>query len=92
MDKIPYIGEIMALSAAVCWSFAVILFRKSGESVPALALNIFKILFALALFTLTLLIMGIDIFPTLPRREYLILLASGGIGIGLAEIILISVN
>ena len=38
MADIPYIGEIFALAAPVCWAFAVILFRKTGETVPALAL------------------------------------------------------
>ncbi|MBU1698674.1 MAG: DMT family transporter [Candidatus Eisenbacteria bacterium] len=85
MEKIPYSGEIMALAAALSWSFAVILFRKTGETVPALALNIFKTLFSLILFTLTLVVMGADFLPPLPRREYLIFLISGGIGIGLAD-------
>jgi drug/metabolite transporter (DMT)-like permease len=85
MEKIPYIGEIFALSAAVSWSFAVILFRKTGESVPPLALNIFKTLFALVLFSATLIIIGSAFIAPVPRQDYLILMVSGALGIGFAD-------
>ncbi len=35
-------GEVWALLAALIWSVAVILFKRTGEEVPPLALNLFK--------------------------------------------------
>ena len=49
----PYLGEILSLAAPVCWSFAIIVFRKTGESVPPLPLNLFKITVGLTLLSIT---------------------------------------
>ena len=85
VDEIPHIGEIFALAAPICWAFAVILFRKTGEVVPPLALNLFKNFLALALFVGTLFVIGQDLFRPVPGREYVLLLVSGAIGIGLSD-------
>lgn len=53
MSPIPFLGEILALASPISWSFAVILFRKAGENVPPLPLNLFKNIFGLVLFSLT---------------------------------------
>ncbi len=42
MDDIKYLGETCALLSPLLWSFAVILFRKTGEHVTPIALNLFK--------------------------------------------------
>lgn len=81
----PLLGEALALSAAVLWSFAVILFKKTGETVPALALNLFKNALVILLLLATLIASGTGVLRDAPARQYAILLASGAIGIGLAD-------
>ncbi len=85
MSEVRYIGEIFALASPLCWSFAVILFRKTGETVPALPLNLFKNVLATLLFLATLLLAGGELFPSVPAREYFLLFASGLIGIGVSD-------
>jgi hypothetical protein len=34
-------GEVFALSSSLVWALAVILFRRSGETLPAFELNLF---------------------------------------------------
>lgn len=85
MSEVRYIGEIFALAAPLCWSFAIILFRKTGETVPALPLNLFKSVLATLLFFATLFLTGGELFPSVPVSEYLLLFASGLIGIGISD-------
>jgi len=63
----------------------VILFKKAGETVHPLALNLFKDILALGLFIVTIAVMGDNPFPHAPQRDYLLLLLSGAIGIGLGD-------
>ncbi len=85
MTQFPYIGEIFALTAPVCWSFAVILFRRTGRVVPPLALNLFKNIVAAALFMGTMAALGQEFLSAVPHRDYLLLLVSGMIGIGISD-------
>jgi drug/metabolite transporter (DMT)-like permease len=63
----------------------VILFKKSGESVHPIALNLFKNFLASVLILPTLWIMGGELFPDVPANEYLLMLLSGALGIGIAD-------
>jgi len=84
--SLPPSGEFFSLACAVLWSVATILFRKSGEHVPPVALNLFKNTVALLLFAATLPIVGVSFAPPDPTgREWLVLLASGAVGIGIAD-------
>lgn len=87
MTQIPYAGEIFALTAPVCWSFAVILFRRTGQVVPPLALNLFKNLLAALLFLGTLAALGQELFRPVPHSDYVKLLVSGVIGIGISDVL-----
>jgi len=85
MTAIPYLGEILSLLCALAWAAAVILFRKGGETVHPLALNLFKDVLAVCLFLPTMYIFG-EISPAdVSTTDYLILLASGAIGIGIGD-------
>jgi drug/metabolite transporter (DMT)-like permease len=88
MSSIPYIGEILSLSAAILWALAIVLFKKSGETVHPVALNIFKDTVAVVLYVPTLMIAGISIFQDYPVSYYLLLLASGAIGIAVGDSLL----
>ncbi len=85
MENIPYGGEIFALAAPICWSIAVLLFRKTGETVPPLALNLFKNLFTLPLFLATLYLLGGKLIIDAPRGDYILLILSGVVGIGISD-------
>ncbi|UCD94507.1 MAG: DMT family transporter [Candidatus Zixiibacteriota bacterium] len=78
-------GETLALVTAVTWAFAVILFKKSGESVHPLTLNLFKNLLAFILFIPTVYIFGNELFRPVPSNEYWLLIISGIIGIGIGD-------
>ncbi len=78
-------GEFFALAAALVWAGAVILFRKSGESVSPLALNLFRVGLSSVLFLLVLVVTGRPLFGAAPLSDYLILMASGIIAIALSD-------
>jgi len=80
-----YLGEVMALLTAVVWAFAVILFKKSGEVVHPVGLNLFKNLLAAILFVPTAWLLGETLLRPVPAEEYLLLLTSGALGIGIAD-------
>ncbi len=81
----PYFGETAALLTAIIWAFAVILFKKSGETVHPIALNLFKNFVAIILYVITSLIIGQSLFPTAPAEDYWLLLFSGALGIGISD-------
>jgi len=78
-------GEALALLTAVTWAFAVILFRKSGEAVHPVGLNMFKNLLAIALLLPTIWLFGETLLLPVPASDYLLVLLSGALGIGIAD-------
>ncbi len=86
MDLVQtYLGETFALVTAIIWGLAVILFKKSGESVHPIALNTYKNILAFVLFFLTMLILGESLFLPVPASDYWLLILSGALGIGIAD-------
>ena len=83
--EIPYFGETLALSTAVIWSVAVILFKKSGETVNPLGLNLFKNTLTMLMIPPTMLIFGQTLLLPVPLYDYLLLMLSGVLGIGIAD-------
>ncbi len=78
-------GELFALAAALGWAGAVILFRKSGETVPPLALNLFRVSVSSVLFAGLLWGTGRPFFGVAPWGDYVILMISGIIAIALSD-------
>lgn len=79
-------GELYAASCAFLWAVAVVLFRRSGDDVAPLALNLFKNVLGVGLLSLTLLVTGNPFFPAeLEVGDWAILMASGVIGIAAAD-------
>ena len=78
-------GELFALSSALVWALAVILFRRSGETLPAFELNLFKNLFGLVLLVPTILLVDGLQLPEFTATELLLVFASGLIGIAVAD-------
>ena len=85
MTSLPYFGDLLALITAVVWAVAVILFKRSGESVHPIALNLFKNVLAAVLVVPTLYLVGESLWRPSPTVDYLILLVSGVLGIGIAD-------
>ena len=85
METTDLLGKTLALLAPVAWSFAIILFRVTGLKVPPLALNLFKSVLALVLFTLTVLVLGGDFRGGASGQQIHLLLWSGIIGIAIAD-------
>ncbi len=78
-------GEIFALSTALVWAFAVILFKKSGEKIPPFALNFFRVAVASLLFVLTFVIMREPLWGRAPLKDYLLLVLSGFLAIAISD-------
>lgn len=78
-------GELLALSAALFWAIAVILFRLTGRTVRPLSLNLFKVVFCIGLFVIASWALREPLLPDLPLRTYGIMLLSGVIGIGISD-------
>ncbi|MFH2000166.1 MAG: DMT family transporter [Planctomycetota bacterium] len=82
-----FLGGVFALAAAFVWAFAVICFKRSGEKLAPLGLNLFKNTIALILLSFTLLFMGesFETLKTFPARDFWILALSGFLGITVAD-------
>jgi drug/metabolite transporter (DMT)-like permease len=78
-------GEFFALTTAVVWAVAVILFKKSGESVSPFALNFFRVTVSSVLFVVTLLVLDIPFITDAPLTDYIILFLSGTIAIAISD-------
>lgn len=78
-------GEFYAMTCALSWAFAVVLFRRSGETVSPLALNLFRVAISSILFLLTLTITGKPLLGQAPWQDYAILMISGVIAIALSD-------
>jgi drug/metabolite transporter (DMT)-like permease len=81
------LGEGCALGAAMAWACALVLFKRSGEHVAPLPLNLFKNVVGVILLVVTLVVLqdGLSTPMSHPPRELLILAISGIIGIALAD-------
>lgn len=80
-----YSGQIYSVLCAIIWAFAVILFKKSGEIVHPIALNLFKNFVAIILFYLTIVILGQSLLQPVPIKVYLIFVVSGVLGLAIAD-------
>lgn len=78
-------GEIFSLSSALTWALAVILLRRSGETLPAFELNLFKNIFGLLLMIPTILFFNGWMAPDYSLQELLVVFASGLLGIAVAD-------
>tara|TARA_Y100000031_G_scaffold61673_1_gene69557 strand:- start:19 stop:942 length:924 start_codon:yes stop_codon:yes gene_type:complete len=86
----PYAGEILSLSSAIFWALAVVMMKKVGEKVHPVALNLFKNTLGAILIGITLIIIGEPLINpgfVITREDYIRLIASAIIGMGLADII-----
>ncbi|MGQ0585869.1 MAG: DMT family transporter [Gammaproteobacteria bacterium] len=78
------IGEFYSLACALAWAIAVILFKKSGESLAPVPLNLFKNVLGLALMAVTLIALS-PAWPGIPAAAVAVALVSGFLGIGVGD-------
>ncbi len=78
-------GPSYALLTAGAWAVAVLLFKRSGEDISPTGLNLFKNVVALGLLALTFLVSGQPLRSDAGWSEIAALLASGVVGIGVAD-------
>jgi len=78
-------GEFFSIACAACWALAVVLFRRSGETLPAFELNFFKNLVGLALLIPTLAVVHGLAPPGYSGNEWGLVILSGFIGIAVAD-------
>lgn len=78
-------GEFFSVACAACWALAVILFRRSGETLPAFELNLFKNVLAAGLMVPTILIFHGVALPGYSAAQWLVVIISGLIGIAIAD-------
>jgi drug/metabolite transporter (DMT)-like permease len=78
-------GELYALLTAVMWASAVIFLKRSGETIPPLALNFFRVVVSAACLVVTMVAAGQPVWYGAPLRDYLTLFASGVIAIALSD-------
>ncbi len=92
-------GQLFALLAALTWGLSLSFFRRSGESVNPLALNLFKNTVAIIFFVLALIFLNtmqpgvhpLDLtyhFRGQPVENLMILVVSGIVGIAIADTLL----
>ncbi|MCD6326077.1 DMT family transporter [bacterium] len=78
-------GEIYAVLSGLFWGIAVCLFKRGGADMPALSLNLFKNLFGVGLFAITLPIVGQSLLIDVPISDYVIIIASGLVGMTIGD-------
>ena len=83
-----YFGEIAALTAALLWSIAVIIFKTLSTKISPLLITGLKNLIALICFVILFIILGIDfINPKFTNTEYTKIIISGALGMGIGDIL-----
>ncbi|HNX48630.1 MAG TPA: DMT family transporter [Thermoanaerobaculaceae bacterium] len=78
-------GSFFALLTALIWACAVILLKRSGETVSPFALNLFRVVVSTVLLIPTVLVAGQAAWAQASARDVGILFASGIIAIGISD-------
>ena len=85
-----YFGELSALSAALCWSIAVIIFKSASKTLSPILITALKN--SIALFSFLLLFMFLDIplwYGNFEYSDYFKIFISGILGMGIGDILFI---
>lgn len=78
-------GEFFSVACAAVWALAVVLFRRSGETLPAFELNLFKNVLGVALMVPTVLLLEGSGLPAFTSWQLVTVLVSGIVGIAIAD-------
>jgi drug/metabolite transporter (DMT)-like permease len=83
--ELDLLGKSMALICAFIWAGAVIFFKLAGDNIRPLPLNIYKTLITALIILPFLVLTGIPLIPALPNSQWLAIIASGILGIAVAD-------
>ena len=78
-------GEAFALLTGMVWSLAVVLFKRSGEDIPAFSLNLFRVAVSGVLLVACLIGSGGSLWAGRDAHDYFVLGASGIIGVAISD-------
>ncbi len=85
-----YFGAICALSAAFCWSIAVIIFKSASKEISPFLIVSLKNSIALLCFIILFLIFDVPIwYNSFTNIDYLKIIISGCLGMGIGDILFI---
>lgn len=84
MSWVLWLGEISALTGALLWAIASVLYARVGQKIPPLVLNLLKGAIAIVLLGVTLLVQR-AVLPPVSAIVVIQLGLSGVIGIGLGD-------
>ena len=85
-----YFGEIAALSAAICWSVAVIIFKSSSKLLSPFLITALKNSIALISFIVFFLLFDIPLwYDGFSNTDYIKIVVSGILGMGIGDILFI---
>jgi len=80
------IGELAAFGTAICWTASALYFENASRRVGALAINLFKVVFAFLLLALAALVVrGMPLPLDAPARAWIYLPVSGIVGFVIAD-------
>lgn len=79
-----YPGELAALGGALLWAIASTIYAQAGQTMVPLVLNVTKGVVAIAFMMMTLTLQQ-SVLPSLNAREWLLLIGSGIVGIGIGD-------
>jgi len=79
------IGEACSIGAALSWAGGVIVYKRLGETLPPLQLNLIKNVLVLGMIVPTVLLVHGPTLPILPTQAIVLALISGALGIAIAD-------
>jgi drug/metabolite transporter (DMT)-like permease len=79
------LGKLIALTCAAVWAGAVIFFKLAGDNIRPLPLNIYKTAVTSIIIFPFIILTGIPLIPELPNNQWLVIIASGVLGITVAD-------
>lgn len=79
------LGELYSVACALAWAIAIVLFKKSGESLAPFALNLFKNALGLVLMAVTIVLWQGAAWPSIPTDALLLIAVSGVLGIAAGD-------
>ena len=79
------IGEACSIGAAISWAGGVVIYKRLGETLAPLELNLVKNLVVLAMIAPTVVLVHGFAWPAMPTSAVALAIASGAIGIAAAD-------
>lgn len=79
------LGESLSLVTALVWACAVVLLRRSGDSLSPFELNLFRVGVSSLLLLGVLTLAGEPLLPARPAADYLLLAFSAVVGIVVSD-------